>query len=435
MVLTSLVLHEHGHSLFAIAVSHTFHSAGMFAFTIPIGKLADRYGRSAIMFPGVFISLIGAALVSFTPNMITVTLGTFLVGLGWAGANVAATAYIADKVIDYLRLRRKEDWLIHAVFLRPHPPLIAPAPYDRLIDTNRPPKPVRLESRDAEAARHPYLKVWLDEMSLPGYFDAPFDLHALPESDRDEMRAVYFGLIAEVDAQIGRIIDHLKATGEYDETLIIFTSDHGEMLGDHWCWGKGGFFDGSNHIPLIIRDPETPAGSRGRQIDAFTESVDLMPTILDWIGSPVPHENNGHSLAPFLAGGEPDLWRKAAFWEFDFRNPVSRRYETALGLSPDECTMNVIRDRDFKYVHFTSLPPLLFDLRADPGECVNLAEDPAQAGTVARYAQKLLSHRLLHAERTLTNAMLSPQGVIRSDVTRGTPDMLYGATNPGKTAA
>lgn len=98
MVLTSLVLHEHGHSLFVIAVSHTFHSAGMFAFTIPIGKLADRFGRSRIMFPGVFISLIGAALVAFTSSMITVTLGTFLVGLGWAGANVAATAFIADKV-------------------------------------------------------------------------------------------------------------------------------------------------------------------------------------------------------------------------------------------------------------------------------------------------------------------------------------------------
>ncbi len=98
MVLTSLVLHEHGHSLIAIAISHTFHSMGMFAFTIPLGKLADRLGRSKIMFPGVFVSLIGAALVAFTPNMITVTLGTFLVGVGWAAANVAATAYIADQV-------------------------------------------------------------------------------------------------------------------------------------------------------------------------------------------------------------------------------------------------------------------------------------------------------------------------------------------------
>ena len=98
MVLTSLVLHEHGHSLIAIAISHTFHSAGMFAFTIPLGKLADRMGRSRIMFPGVFVSLIGASLVAFTPTMITVTIGTFLVGLGWAAANVAATAFIADQV-------------------------------------------------------------------------------------------------------------------------------------------------------------------------------------------------------------------------------------------------------------------------------------------------------------------------------------------------
>ena len=98
MVLTSLVLQHHGHSLQEIAISHTFHSAGMFAFTIPLGKLADRYGRATIMFPGVFVSLIGAALVAFTSGIMLVTLGTFLVGLGWAGANVSATAYIADQV-------------------------------------------------------------------------------------------------------------------------------------------------------------------------------------------------------------------------------------------------------------------------------------------------------------------------------------------------
>jgi MFS family permease len=96
MVLTSLVLHHHGHSMVAIAISHTFHSAGMFAFTIPLGKLADRFGRSRVMFPGVAVSLVGAALVAFTGSLVTVTLGTFLVGLGWAAANVAATALLAD---------------------------------------------------------------------------------------------------------------------------------------------------------------------------------------------------------------------------------------------------------------------------------------------------------------------------------------------------
>jgi MFS family permease len=96
MVLTSLVLSHHGHSLVAIATSHMFHSAGMFAFTIPLGKLADRYGRPAVMYPGVATSLVGAALVAFTGSLWSVTLGTFLVGIGWAAANVAATALVAD---------------------------------------------------------------------------------------------------------------------------------------------------------------------------------------------------------------------------------------------------------------------------------------------------------------------------------------------------
>src|SRR5262245_6730876 len=98
MVLTSLVLAHHGHSLTAIALSHMFHTIGMFAFTIPLGMLADRFGRQPVMLPGVAITLIGAGLVAFTSGFWAVTLGTFLVGLGWAAANVAATALIADQV-------------------------------------------------------------------------------------------------------------------------------------------------------------------------------------------------------------------------------------------------------------------------------------------------------------------------------------------------
>lgn len=96
MVLTSLVLHHHGHDLAAIALSHSFHSAGMFAFTIPLGRLADRIGRRKVMVAGVATTLFAAGLVSFTEAYWSITLGTFLVGLGWAAANVAATALIAD---------------------------------------------------------------------------------------------------------------------------------------------------------------------------------------------------------------------------------------------------------------------------------------------------------------------------------------------------
>lgn len=98
MVLTSLILSHHGYSLSAIAVSHVFHSAGMFAFTVPLGMLADRFGRPVVMYTGVAVALAGAALVTFTGgSYLLVTLGTFLVGLGWAGGNVASTALIADQ--------------------------------------------------------------------------------------------------------------------------------------------------------------------------------------------------------------------------------------------------------------------------------------------------------------------------------------------------
>ncbi|MBI4292079.1 MAG: MFS transporter [Betaproteobacteria bacterium] len=96
MILTSLALDHHGHSLFAISVSMAFHASGMFAFSIPLGWLADRYGRAPVMFPGVAITLVGAWMVAFTAPYWSITLGTFLVGLGWAAANIAATAAVAD---------------------------------------------------------------------------------------------------------------------------------------------------------------------------------------------------------------------------------------------------------------------------------------------------------------------------------------------------
>jgi MFS family permease len=98
MVLTSLVLSHHGFSLTAIAFSHMFHAAGMFAFTLPLGWASDRYGRECVMYPGVGIALLGALFVAFAEGFLSVTLGTFLVGLGWCAANVASTALIADQV-------------------------------------------------------------------------------------------------------------------------------------------------------------------------------------------------------------------------------------------------------------------------------------------------------------------------------------------------
>jgi arylsulfatase A-like enzyme len=219
--------------------------------------------------------------------------------------------------------------------------------------------------------------------------------------------------MTEVDDQLGRLIAQLRKSGQYDNTLIVFTTDHGEQLWDHWLLGKQTFFEQSFHIPLIVRAPGRRFDrGRGRIVEQFSESVDVMPTILDLLGRTAPVQCDGFSLTPFLVGRSPRPWRRDAFWELDFRDVPHARAETELKIGLDECSLAVLRGPRFKYVHFTALPPLFFDLEADPDELRNLAADRAQAPQVLAYAQKLLSHRLAYAERTLTGMQLTSQGLV-----------------------
>ncbi|NJN52570.1 MAG: sulfatase-like hydrolase/transferase [Gammaproteobacteria bacterium] len=243
---------------------------------------------------------------------------------------------------------------------------------------------------DREGALHP----WLDFHLRSGRNRSHADdrRHRL-------LQASYYGLMAEVDDNLGRLFKALHAFGVWDDTLIVFTSDHGEQMGDHWLYGKAGFFDQSYHVPLIVR---CPGGRASTRVKAFTEHVDIMPTMLSWLGIEVPRQCDGHTLTPFIASGDaPAGWRDAAHWQFDFRGPD---VEAALGLHAEHCTLDVIRDEDTKYVHFAAgLPPLLFDIANDPGELVNRATDRAQQSRVSEYASRLLSFRMRHGDKTLTH--------------------------------
>jgi arylsulfatase A-like enzyme len=329
-------------------------------------------------------------------------------------AEHSETAFLTDSFLKWLAVRRDRPWFAHFVFYRPHPPLIAPEPYNAMVDPKDVAMPARAASLEEEKRQHPLLAYELDRISEPGRYDehSPLDPVSADDLEIRQMRAAYFGLVAEVDHHLGRIIGHLKATGEYDRTLIIVTSDHAEMLGEHRVWGKEIYFDQAFHLPLVIRDPRREADAmRGRQVEAFTEAVDIMPTILDWLGQSVPRACDGRSLLELLHGGAPQNWRDAVFFEHDFRTVKAQKAETALGLASDECNYAVVRDKCYKYVHFAALPPLLFDLAEDPHETNNLAGHPEMAATVLRYAQKMLSWRLTHAERTLTNMQLTADGV------------------------
>ena len=329
-------------------------------------------------------------------------------------AEESDTAFITDQALHYLGLPAREPWFLHLVFFRPHPPLIAPQPYNTFCNPKDVAAPRRAESVEREAEQHPYLAHLLSRQKTVGYYwgqETP--LQTLGEDQARDLVATYYGLVSEVDHHVGRILRFLKDSGQYDDTLIIFTSDHGEMLGNHWLWGKDGYFDDAFHIPLILRDPRLEAGAgRGQVIDAFTEAVDVAPTVLDWLGLEVPPAYDGRSLLPFLEGETPETWRAEAHWEFDFRDPVKGRAEAALGLTSDECSLNVLRGWRYKYVHFAALPPLLFDLEEDPGETRDLADDPTLQPVLLEMAQKMLSWRMVHDERVLTNTLLTAQGVV-----------------------
>jgi arylsulfatase A-like enzyme len=194
--------------------------------------------------------------------------------------------------------------------------------------------------------------------------------------------------------------------------MIVFTSDHGEQLGDHWLLGKIGYFDESFAIPLVVKDPRPEAApTRGKIVDAFSESVDILPTIIDWLGGEIPRATDGASLLPLLTGTTPANWRDARTYEYDFRDIHYSKPETALGVPMDQCSLAVLQDGSGKYVHYAGMEPLFFDAASDPHQFTNRAADPAMAGRVKDYAQRLLSHRMTHAERTLTHYRATPQGL------------------------
>lgn len=325
-------------------------------------------------------------------------------------ADDSDTAFTVSEAIRYIA-HQKDPWFLHLSLLRPHPPFIAPAPYNAMYDPARVPGFRGAPSPDAEARLHPYVAYMLRHFYEREAHDPAG--HPREEPAMRQLRATYYGLMTEVDHHIGRIVAFLRKTGRYDDTLVVFTTDHGEQLWDHWVLGKEFFFDQSFHIPLIVRAPgRAPDAGRGRAVEAFTESIDVMPTILDLLGAEPPLQCDGASLRPLLAGVTPPGWRPAVFWELDFRDVVDGAPERELGIALDDCSLAVARDHRQKYVHFTALPPLLFDLARDPDERHDVVASPDHARDLVRLTRAMLSWRLAKADRTLAGIKLTGSGPV-----------------------
>lgn len=333
-------------------------------------------------------------------------------------AEHSESAFLTERAISWLRRQASvttstgepRPWCAHLSYLRPHPPYLMSHPFHDLIDPADVDLPVRHVDPETEMQTHLFLH-------------AAYGIVPSPDSELDQrqLQATYYAMIAEVDHYVGILLDELDRLGCADDTLVVLTSDHGEQLGDHWLVEKLGFFDQSYHIPLIIRWPHMTA-SAGKVVNAFTENVDILPTILDILGEDPPELCDGFSLKPFLdtqADGtefrddtSPRLWRDAVHFEFDFRDPTTMIAQELLGIRHDQCGIAVLRDRHGKYVHFGGLDPVFFDFNNDPGELHNVANDPARASQVLDYAQRLLSLRMQHLDPTLTSHRITSDGIV-----------------------
>jgi arylsulfatase A-like enzyme len=215
---------------------------------------------------------------------------------------------------------------------------------------------------------------------------------------RERVLPAYMGLIKQIDDQMGVLFRFLKDEGLWDDTLIVFTSDHGDYLGDHWLGEKELFHDCSVRIPLIVRDPRTTADpARGTVSGDLIEAIDLVPTFLDYAGgTPQLHRLEGVSLKPLMEGG-PGPARDHVVSEMDYsRRDASR----TLGLGPQEARTWMVRSRRWKYIHHACFAPQLFDLEADSQELTDLGLDPAYAPVCAEMKDRLLAWSLTRKSRT-----------------------------------
>ena len=281
------------------------------------------------------------------------------------------TAWLTSRGIEFVAGRGSQPWLCHLSYIKPHWPYLAPEPYNSMYGAGDLPPVVRSEKE--RQTDHPLMQAWMN-MRVSRSFSR--------DKVRETVGPVYMGLIKEIDDQLGRLFEFLRTSGRMEDTMIVFCSDHGDNLGDHWIGEKDLFFDCSARMPLLIYDPRRQADStRGSVSDALVEAIDLAPTFLDFFGGrPKPHILEGLSLEPLLHGRETE-WRDFVVSEYDYATRDARRM---LGVDQRDARLTMIFDGRWKYVHAEKFRPMLFDLASDPNELNEIGADPAYASEISR---------------------------------------------------
>jgi len=270
---------------------------------------------------------------------------------------------VTQNSINWLSESERKDapWMLYAGYVAPHFPLVVPEEFLNMYDPADMPLPKLHPKTDYQC--HP----WLARMNEYTHYDGEL----ISDDNRRLAIACYYGLCSFLDHQIGRLLEAIDIAGFGGNTTIIYTSDHGEMLGMRGRWGKSVLYRESTEIPLIIAGNGIQKGGVHR---GATSLLDLPPTFLEFFGVDIPYDWPGISLQQTLTGNE------------DLDRMVFSEYHAAS--SPSGAFM--VANARWKYHYYCGYPPELFDLLNDPDEVVNLADDPDHAAILTKMHQKLL---------------------------------------------
>ena len=249
------------------------------------------------------------------------------------------TQWVGDRCLDFLQRKGKgkKPWYLYAGFVHPHPPFAPPNPWHKLYRAPEMPLPFLPENRDD-------LLCFINHFqNRYKYRDRGLDLNLIRC-----IRAYYFACVSFIDHQVGRILKRLEKSGELDNTLVVFSTDHGELLGDFGCFGKRSFHDASQRVPLIVRQPAR--FKAGAVCDTPASLVDLLPTFMAAAGHPAPEAADGCDLAALARGGarhtpvffhygrgrDAILGAVDGDWKYAWSGPDSRSYLFPRRESPEK---------------------------------------------------------------------------------------------------
>jgi arylsulfatase len=296
-----------------------------------------------------------------------------------------------------------QPFFLFSSFWKPHSPFEIHAPFDAMYSDVDIPLPKEESLEDIQRLPLP-----LQKLILRGG-NPPYSM------DRERLEwcyRSYYGAISHIDREVGHILDTLEKSGAAEHTIVVFTSDHGDQLLEHGFMGKNAFFEASIRVPFMIR---LPGQVKTGRYDALTESVDLLPTLFDMLGLPVPYHCHGKSLAPLITDcGTAYEPREAVFSENIIPEVITSgktdfQFEKGKGVKgirhPDA---KMVRTRRWKYNYYPEGFEELYDLLNDPHEQRNLAGDPASQAVVQEMKGRILDWLITTTE----TEQIAPKWVI-----------------------